>query len=715
MLSSLAARSNLSAFLGTASARQELVVIAILMTAVSAMVLPITPFIADILIGLNIGVSVLLLMVAFYIKSPLDLSALPSIVLITTVFRLSIAVATTRLILTEANGGAIIETFGNFVIAGNVVVGLVVFLIITTVQFIVITKGSERVAEVAARFSLDGLPGKQMSIDSDLRNGDIDQAEARRRRTSLEKESQLYGAMDGALKFVKGDAIAGIIIISVNLIGGIAIGTLQKGLSFSDSTHLFSLLTIGDGLISQVPALFISLTAGTVVTRVSTDGSKNMGSDIITQIASRPDALRIAGVLLVGLALVPGFPALVFIGLAFLFGGYGVVRGARDKRRLKRKGELQPTFESLPVSSALVLPKHAATAVEVIGSPGFVSAVRRGDWSDQIHSVCQKLANDLGFACPNVSFRIDDTLTDKYVLEIEAVPALVRYLQVDEVYLPEEAAAALEKASIAYERVSSSTDPIRLKVDAALCPRLTSAGIDFLTPLSVLEEDIRVTLSRNAHNFVGLQETRRLLSSIESNYRDLVREAQRVASIPRIAEILRRLLEERVSIRNLRAILETVVEFAPKEADTNNVVSQVRHALRRQINHRYADENRAIEAILLERSSEEVLRAAIQKAVANNQKTIDPSIADSLTKEIKALLSEDQNSNLVVFVSADLRRYVFSLVSTFSPDTPVLAFHELSQEYSMRVRGTIRLSHGRELNGQAQELQSFVVAGAAVS
>src|SRR5262249_49980600 len=247
-------------------------------------------------------------------------------------FRLSISVAVTRLILIEAEGGRIVQTFGDFVISGNVAVGMIVFLIITIVQFVVITKGSERVAEVAARFSLDGLPGKQMSIDSDLRNGDIDQQEARRRRQNLERESQLFGAMDGAMKFVKGDAIAGIVIIVINLIGGIGIGMVQRHLSFGDSTHVFSLLTVGEGLIAQIPALFISLTAGTIVTRVGGGDQINLGNDIVSQIASRPDALRMAAVVLLGLALVPGFPSGIFLTFAAVLGLTGTILLCRERR-----------------------------------------------------------------------------------------------------------------------------------------------------------------------------------------------------------------------------------------------------------------------------------------------------------------------------------------------------------------------------------------------
>ena len=358
-----------------ASSRPDLIVVVFIVTALGAMILPITPLIADILIATNISFSVLLLMVAFYVHSPVEFSSLPAIILISTVFRLSISIASTRLILIEADGGQIIQTFGDFVISGNVVVGLVVFLIITIVQFVVITKGSERVAEVAARFSLDGLPGKQMSIDSDLRNGDIDQAEARRRRQLLERESQLYGAMDGAMKFVKGDAIAGIIIIAVNLFGGIAVGTVQRGLSFNESTHVFSLLSVGEGLIAQIPALFVSLTAGTTVTRVSSIAGQNLGSDIISQIGAQPEALRLAAFVLLALSVVPGFPTGVFLVLAGLLGGLGFIMGRRQKERDERAA---PVLGADDDSGDLVIAsKTFWHARHSLSEPFFVSMLSR--------------------------------------------------------------------------------------------------------------------------------------------------------------------------------------------------------------------------------------------------------------------------------------------------------------------------------------------------
>ncbi|MEL6773915.1 MAG: flagellar biosynthesis protein FlhA, partial [Pseudomonadota bacterium] len=299
--------------LNTLAKRNDVVLAFLLIAIVFMMILPLPTELVDLLIGINLTLAAVLLMVAVYLSDVLKLSAFPSILLLTTLFRLALSITTTRLILLQADAGQIVETFGNFVVQGNLVVGSVIFLILTIVNFMVITKGSERVAEVAARFSLDAMPGKQMSIDSDMRAGLIEMDEAKVRRGKLEKESQLYGAMDGAMKFVKGDAIAGLIIIAVNLIGGIIIGTTQRGMTTAEALDRYAILTIGDGLVSQIPALFISITAGFIVTRVSSEDSQDLGNDIGGQLVGEPRALMIAGGILFGFALVPGFPTVVFV------------------------------------------------------------------------------------------------------------------------------------------------------------------------------------------------------------------------------------------------------------------------------------------------------------------------------------------------------------------------------------------------------------------
>ena len=315
------------------TSRNDIVLACVIVSIIFMMILPLPTPLVDVLIGTNMTLSAVLLMVAMYLPSPLAFSSFPAVLLVTTLFRLGIAIATTRLILLQGDAGHIIQTFGNFVVGGNLIVGLVVFLILTIVQFVVITKGAERVAEVAARFSLDAMPGKQMSIDADLRAGTIDMDEARKRRTTVEKESQLYGAMDGAMKFVKGDAIAGLIIVAVNMLGGILIGTMQRGLTAGEAVQTYSILTIGDGLISQIPALFIAICAGIIVTRVQTGegGPSNVGKDIGAQVLAQPRALLIAAAVAAGMGLIPGMPTVTFFALALIVGtiGFVLLRGTR--------------------------------------------------------------------------------------------------------------------------------------------------------------------------------------------------------------------------------------------------------------------------------------------------------------------------------------------------------------------------------------------------
>ena len=343
---------SIAGLLAHVAARQELVLVGLLVLTMAMMILPMPTALADVLIATNIGLSTLLMMVAIYIRAPVEFSTLPSVILITTAFRLSLSITTSRMVLVQADAGEIIRTFGDFVIAGNVVVGLVVYLIITIVQFVVITKGSERVAEVAARFTLDALPGKQISIDADLKNGDIDQKEARRRRRLLEKESQLYGAMDGAMKFVKGDAIASLVIIVVNLVGGMTIGCLQRGLPFSEAVRTYSLLAVGDGLIAQIPALLISLTAGVLVTRVTSETGGNLGQDIVAQLVTEPRTLQIAALVLAGLGLVPGFPTAVFWTLAVVLGAGGWALARQRKRQAASAfAEAQASAHAVPAGA----------------------------------------------------------------------------------------------------------------------------------------------------------------------------------------------------------------------------------------------------------------------------------------------------------------------------------------------------------------------------
>jgi type III secretion protein V len=669
------------------------VIVVLIVTALGAMILPITPLIADVLIATNISFSVLLLMVAFYVRSAVEFTSLPAIILISTVFRLSISIASTRLILIEADGGRIIQTFGDFVISGNVVVGLVVFLIITIVQFVVITKGSERVAEVAARFSLDGLPGKQMSIDSDLRSGDIDQAEARRRRQLLERESQLYGAMDGAMKFVKGDAIAGIIIIVVNLFGGMAIGTMQRGLSFNESSHVFSLLSVGEGLIAQIPALFVSLTAGTTVTRVTNTAGLNLGSDIISQIGAQPEALRLAGFVLLGLSLIPGFPTGVFLALAILLGGMGFLLGRREKERAEQAAPVLARLMNAEIST--LLPARAGAPVTVSVSQSLFDALKHENMEYRLRLIAYNVSHDLGLATPGMGYRLESLAEpSRYMIEVDLVPEIIRDLGTEELFLQPYHAQALSEREIPFRSMKQKAGQEMLAAGISFRTSLESASLPYLTVSQLLESDLLSVLKQNAAHFVGIQETRRLLMAMEGDYKDLLREAQRVATIQRISDVLKRLLEEGVSIRNMRLILEAIIEWAPREQDTLNLTMHVRSALKRQISFKAGGLDKVIPAILVQPEAEDLLRKAAQQAQARNLQSIDPDISNNFAESLRAQLAsldEPSSVNAVILVSADLRRLIWSTLRRAGLFHPVLSYQEIAPDFSVRALATIRV------------------------
>ena len=420
--------ARLSALAGVAAQRTEVVVIAFMMMAVVMMIIPLPTYLVDTLIGVSISLSILVLVVAFYIRKPLELSALPALILLSTLFRLALSISTTRLILLHGDAGAIIDAFGKFVIAGEVVVGLVIFLIITVAQFVVITKGAERVAEVAARFSLDAMPGKQMSIDNDLRNGDIDSNEARRRRSDLQRESQLFGAMDGSMKFVKGDAIAGLIILFVNLIGGLLIGMLSRDMAFAEAGRTYSLLTVGDGLIAQIPALLIAVAAGTVVTRVNNEAEESdLGTEIIRQMGNSQRALTITALILVAVAFIPGFPAAVFLGLAALLGGCAWLL-RRSQRREQEAAALVPEVAEEDAAQEPDNQEEAAPAVtdsRVLLSigPGLAEAVPLQPFKQRLEVLCHDLHTELGIEFPQPSVAVDMAApTGSYRVELEGVP-----------------------------------------------------------------------------------------------------------------------------------------------------------------------------------------------------------------------------------------------------------------------------------------------------
>jgi type III secretion protein V len=680
-----------------AAQRTDVIIVAFMLMAIVMMIIPLPTYLVDMLIGLNIALSILILIVAFYISHSVEFSALPPLILLSTLFRLSLSITTTRLILLDGNAGHIVKAFGDFVIAGQVVVGLVVFLIITVAQFVVITKGAERVAEVAARFTLDAMPGKQMSIDNDLRNGDIDQLEARRRRSRLERESQMFGAMDGAMKFVKGDAIAGLVILAVNLLGGMLIGMLERDMPFGVAVHTYSLLTVGDGLIAQIPALLISVAAGTVVTRVNSDNTEgNLGTEILAQLGASHRALSLTALILLGVALLPGFPALVFIGLAAILGASAFFMWRRQKVQ-----PLQAVVEEAPgevheyetVESAPLLIKPLDCRLLLILGPGLAASAPEQPLRQRIEALCHEIRGDLGIEVPEAEIYTErKAAAQRFVIELEGVPVCEGELPVDCLLLKDDPVHAQLLDIPALEADSPLSQRPGQWIERHHQARLEEAGVGFLFPDEILRAVLERTLRRYAADFLGIQETRALLERMEGSYGELVKEVLRSVPLQRVAEALRCLVAEGVSIRNQRALLEAMVEWGGREVDAARLAEHLRAALARQISHQYADRNRVISAFVLAPALEEQLRSSLRRQDGSRDSIPEQTSRAVLVqlRHICERLPDDRRT--VLLAHPELRRALRRLIVRGEIELAVLSFRELAGEYNLQAVGTVSLS-----------------------
>lgn len=696
-------QKQMQRFLLLAANRSDLVLAVMIVAIVFMMILPLPLWLVDTLIAVNMTISAVLLMVAMYLPNPLAFSSFPAVLLITTLFRLGISIATTRLILLQGDAGHIIFTFGNFVVGGNLIVGLVVFLILTIVQFVVITKGAERVAEVAARFSLDAMPGKQMSIDGDMRAGTIDMDEAKRRRLLVEKESQLYGAMDGAMKFVKGDAIAGLIIVAVNLLGGILIGTVQRGMEAGKAVQTYSILTIGDGLIAQIPALFIAITAGIIVTRVNTgDGPSNVGKDIGAQVLAHPKALLIGAVIALGMGLIPGMPWPVFLTLALILAGMGVAL-LRGTQRLVDEKTGQVT-EVPAMQAAADPPKKAQPEAAEEFAPtvpllmdvaaGLQASFDPAVLNEELLKIRRALYFDLGVPFPGILLRFNESLPpESYNILLSEVPVSQGRLRPGYL-LVRESTANLDALGVAYEADKKFLPNIpTLWTAAALRETLDKAGIPYLDPGQVLTYHLAFVLKKYSADFIGIQETKFLVSNMESRFPDLVKEAVRVLPMQKIAEILQRLVSEDISVRNLRTVLESLIEWGQKEKDSVLLTEYVRTSLKRYISHKYSSGQNLLPAYLLAPNVEETVRGSIRQTSAGSYLALDPNVGKRLVENIRKTVGDlsARAQRPVLITSMDIRRYMRKMIEQDLYDLPVLSYQELTQEINIQPLARVEL------------------------
>ncbi|MDR6993169.1 type III secretion protein V [Luteimonas sp. 3794] len=649
-------------------------------TIISVMILPLPLVIIDTLVAVNISIGFGLLLLGIYIPSPVAFSSFPSVLLLTTLFRLAISIAITRSILLHAEGGHIVETFGTLVAGGNLVVGMVVFLIITVVQFIVIAKGAERVAEVAARFTLDAMPGKQLSIDSDLRAGLIDKDEARKKRRLLETESQLHGSLDGAMKFVKGDAIAGIVIILINLLGGLAIGVLQRGMPLAEATRVYSILTIGDGLVSQIPAILATIAAGLVVTRTTGEiEDRHLGDAITRQVSNQPRVVLITGILALLMTLVPGFPWPVFLvlGLGLLtFSAYHYRYQFELLRRAFRVTDEEVVADMHASVEHDDLAPPAPLQLQV--SPLLAQSLGAHNLEARAVDIAQRLREEYGVPVPVPSLRIVATFgEDEYRLTAFGARIATGRLRSDAVLQPQPATAL---------------DANRLPgfYPAVVAGEWVQGGEGTQPPLEVLGAHMTAAIRRRMGGFLGIQETSNLFAKMQRDYPDLVKEMLRVVAPQRVADVLRRLSEEGVPVRNLRDAFEAITDVGGREKDVVLLTEYVRVALKREIADRYSDDERTLHVLLIHPELEDKLRQSVRVAGGASQLAISPELAGRLGNEVRAHLGRQAPGiKPVLLCSLDVRRHLRKLMEVDFFDLPVLSYQELAPDLRIVQAGQI--------------------------
>ncbi|MGE8204065.1 flagellar biosynthesis protein FlhA [Heyndrickxia sp. NPDC080065] len=662
---------------------------------VAMLIIPFPPGLLSFLIIINISLALLVLLTSMNMTEPLQFSVFPSLLLLLTLFRLGLNVSTTRSILSRGEAGGVVETFGTFVVGGNVIVGLVVFLILIIIQFVVITKGSERVSEVAARFTLDAMPGKQMSIDADLNAGIISEQEARQRREKVSRESDFYGAMDGASKFVKGDAIAGIIIVLINLIFGIIIGMTQQGLPIAEAATKFSLLTVGDGIVSQIPALLISTATGIVVTRAASDG--NLSQDIISQLLAYPKMLYIAAgtIFLLGIATPINDLVTIPIAAALALGGYRLSRVSKnvDSSMDEIEEEVQTEELKSPESVINLLNIDPIEFEFGYGLIPLADANQGGDLLDRVVMIRRQLALELGIVIPVVRIRDNIQLQpNEYVLKIKGNEMGRGELLLDH-YLAMSPGIGDDSIE-GIETVEPSFGLPAKWITENTKEQAEILGFTVVDPPSVVSTHITEILRTNAYELLGRQETKQLIDHIKESYPILVEEVTpNPLSVGEIQKVLAKLLKENVSIRNLTIIFETLADFGKMSTDTDLLTEYVRQALARQITNQYTEDGETLKVITVSGKIEKIIADGVQQTEHGNYLSIDPNDSQNILEAVAAQVEQLSlvGHSPIILCSPAVRMYVRQMTERYFPRVPVLSYNELEANVEVQSIGVVNV------------------------
>ena len=683
----------------------------LLLVTLGMMVLPLPPLALDVLFTFNISLSLVVLMTTIYAARPLDFAVFPTVLLVATLLRLALNVASTRVVLLDGHSGTgaagkVIEAFGAFVIGGNYAVGIVVFTILVIINFVVVTKGAGRISEVSARFTLDALPGKQMAIDADLNAGLITQEEARSRRAEVGAEADFYGAMDGAGKFVRGDAIAGILILVINILGGLVIGTAQHGLSFAEAMRNYSLLTIGDGLVAQIPSLLLSTGAAIMVTRVSS--SQDMGSQILSQLFDNPRALVVTAVIIGAMGLVPGMPNVAFLSLA---AAAGVGAWWMSRRKPAEDEQPEPEEAVTPPAESREIGWEDVQTVDPLGlEVGYrliplVDKAQGGQLMDRIKGVRKKVSQDLGFLVPAVHIRDNLELPPNgYRLSVMGVP-------VGEGEVHTELDLAINPGEVFGElRGNVATDPVfgleAVWIDAAQKDQAQSYGYTVVDSTTVIATHLSQALAENAYLLLGHQEVQELLDRLASGHPKLVEDlVPKTLPLGVVVRVLQNLLREQVPIRDMRTIAESLAEQGGKSQDADALTATVRRALGRFITQHVFGLREEIPVIILDPKLDQLLHQLSQQSMhgGNGELAMEPGLSERLHGSLaEAARARELAGEPAVLLVADVLRPLFSrFVGHAVPGLSVLAYSEVPDNRGLRIVASV---------GGEAELQQMTAA-----
>ncbi|MBF0102749.1 MAG: flagellar biosynthesis protein FlhA [Desulfobacterales bacterium] len=668
-----------------------------------AMILPLGPFVMDFFLALNITMSVIVLITTVYTETPLQFSIFPSLLLVLTLFRLSLNVATTRLILLhghegELAAGSIIKSFGNFVVGGNYVVGMIIFIVLVLINFMVITKGSGRIAEVAARFTLDAMPGKQMAIDADLNAGLIDEDEAKRRRKQVGREAEFHGAMDGASKFVKGDAVAGIIITGINIIGGFIIGVLQQGMSLKEALANYTLLTVGDGLVSQIPALIISTAAGMLVSRAGSED--RMGKEFAKHIFSKPEPIYMGAVIIFFFGLIPGLPTIPFMSIGLFLAG-SVFFAQKRHRDLLEKGTPpeeaeEPSEETGPEEIEQLLSLDIIELEVGYGLIPLVDKEQDGTLLGRIRSIRRQFATDMGLIIPPIHIR------DNLKLNPSEYRVLIKGVEITKIELMLNHFLAMDPGDVGQKIDGIPTTEPAFNLPALWIPYEREedakfSGYTVVDNSTIIATHLTEIIKNNADQLLGRQEVQHLLDNIAKTSPKPVEElVPNLLSLGSVQKVLQNLLRERISIRDMLTIVETLADYAAMSKDPDLLTEYVRQKLARSILAPYVQPNRSLQVITLDRKLEELLQKSIQHTDHGSYLAIEPNLAENILVAIREQLGKVMAINIqpILLCSPVLRRHLRKLIESTSPTTLVISHAEILHNLNIQSVGKVALKYG---------------------